>query len=132
MADCFLKEVRKDKRDGVNLSGWLSVIKMKRICGSEIWDLFSWVESSDELTVFMPNHEYVQCIFHLLDQFETCICIKRQLHQNWSHVDWLRSKQYSGIFGASMGRYCKSTWNSFFTCNETEQLQNNLRLIKSY
>ena len=41
--NCFLKEVRKDKRDGANLSGWLSVIKMKRIWGSELGDLlFSW------------------------------------------------------------------------------------------
>ena len=39
--ECFLKEVRKDKRDGVNLSGLLSVIKMKRICGSEIRDFLS-------------------------------------------------------------------------------------------
>ena len=29
--ECFLKEIRKDKRDGLNLSGRLSVIKMKRI-----------------------------------------------------------------------------------------------------
>ena len=28
---CFLKEVGKDKRDGTNLSGCLSVIKIKRI-----------------------------------------------------------------------------------------------------
>ena len=29
--ECFLKEVRKDKREGANLSGCLSVIKMKQI-----------------------------------------------------------------------------------------------------
>ena len=39
--ECFLKEVRKDKKDGANLSGWLWMIKVKRIRGSELWDLFS-------------------------------------------------------------------------------------------
>ena len=39
--ECFLKEVRKYERDGVNLSGWLLVIKMERICGSDIRDSFS-------------------------------------------------------------------------------------------
>ena len=38
--ECFLQEVRKDKRDGANLSGWLLVIKMKQIWVNELQDLF--------------------------------------------------------------------------------------------
>ena len=36
----FYQEVRKDKRESANLRGWLLVIKMKRIWGDELRDLY--------------------------------------------------------------------------------------------
>ena len=56
-------------------------------------EVFKIVQCADDLTVFVPNLERVQRIFHLLDQFETCSGLK--VNYTKTEAMWIGSYRYN-------------------------------------
>ena len=126
-------EVQRRVRQGDPLSSYLFIIVAEILAiafrsRTDIQGLkigrqeFKIVQYADDLTVFVPNLECVQRIFHLLGQFETCSGIK--VNYTKTEAMWI------GSFRNNAAAHLGLKWVNIvkalgivFTYNETEQLQ---------
>ena len=83
------------------------------------------MQYADDLTVFVPNNESAQRLFHLLDQFESCSGLKVNFFK--TEAMWIGScRQNTGKpLGLNWCNSIKALW-IVFTYNEVESVQKNI------